>query len=129
VITSDTGAFDPGVARMIAQNFIQSLQQSSLPEATQEHWQWQALPNAQGYERARWITRELLTSLLPREAREAWVNDLHDAPRSQRTRAVLRRRRTDFVAFTLADREFSQLVNRRVLLEDMAASQGEEPGS
>jgi hypothetical protein len=104
VVASDTGAFAPSTARQIAQDFIQSLQQPSCP--TQEPWQWQKLPDG-GYERARWVTRRLLTSLLPQEARDAWVNDLRDAPRSQRTRAILRRCQTDFVALTVGEREFS----------------------
>ena len=79
VVASDTGAFAPSTARQIAQDFIQSLQQPSCP--TQEPWQWQKLPDG-GYERARWVTQGLLTSLLPQEARDAWANDLRDAPRS-----------------------------------------------
>jgi hypothetical protein len=128
MITSDTGAFEPVMARQIAEKFIDSLQQPALPPgAPQEHWQW--LSAARGYERAQRVTRELLTLLLPHEARDAWVNDLRDVPRGERTRAVLRRRLTNFVALTLEDREFSDLTNRRALLEDMAASLGEEPES
>jgi hypothetical protein len=128
-ITSDSGAFEPVTAGTIAFNFIDSLQQAVLPPgASQEDWQ-ACQGTTRGYERAQRVTRELLTSLLPQEARDAWANDLRDASRGKRTRAVFRCRRTDFVALTLGDREFSALTNRRALLEDVAALLGEEPES
>ena len=49
--------------------------------------------------------------------------------RSQRTRAVLRRCQTDFVALTVGHWEFSELVNRRDVLEKMAELAGEQPES
>ena len=132
-ITSDTGAFETEMGRQVAKDFIISLQRSG-PLTDQEKWQWQTVPDRTSgsipiYERARPVTRELLISLLPQEARDAWVNDLRDASRGKLTRAVLRRLQVDFVALTLGDREFSRLANRRVLLENMAASLGEEPES
>lgn len=130
-IVSDTGAFDAGTGRQVALDFITSLQRKTVP-TPEECGQWQKVPDRSPnatpvYERAIPVTRDLLTSLLPQEARDAWVNDLRDAPRGQLTRAVLRRRHLDFVALTLGDREFSRLNNRRGLLEDMAAALGEEP--
>ncbi len=77
-------------------------------------------------ERGTYVTRELLTSLLPQHAFGAWTDALRDSTRGERTRAVLRRA-TDFVALVEGDREFTRLVNRRTLLEDIAASLGEEP--
>jgi hypothetical protein len=97
-----------------------------MPVAPQEPQEWEA-HNASLYERASWVTRSLLTPLLPPEALLARANDLRDAPRRQRTRAVLRRRAADFVALTEGDREFVRLASRRALIEDIAASLGEEP--
>ena len=77
-------------------------------------------------ERATWVTHELLGSLLPQSAFDAWANGMRDAPRAQRTRAVLRTA-APFVALLDGDREFSRLVNRQALLEEIAASLGEEP--
>jgi hypothetical protein len=125
MVTSDTGGLEPLQARQIVTNFITSLQQTSEPVAPQEPQEWEAL-NASLHERASWVTRSLLTSLLPPAAFLAWANDMRDAPRGKRTRAVLRRRVADFVALTEGDREFVRLASRRALLEDIADSLGEE---
>jgi len=77
-------------------------------------------------ERAEWVTRDLLASLLPQEAFDAWANALRDAPRARRTRAVLRCA-MPFVGLVEGDREFTRLANRQALLEDIATSLGEEP--
>jgi hypothetical protein len=77
-------------------------------------------------ERATWVTRELLAELLPSDAFRSWTDELRDAPRPKRTRAVLRRV-GPFVALTEGDRTFVRLLNRKALLEGIAASLGEEP--
>jgi hypothetical protein len=78
------------------------------------------------WERASWVTRELLAELLPADAFGTWTDAYRDAPAARRTRAVLRRP-APFVALVEGEREFMRLVNRRVLLEEIAASLGEEP--
>lgn len=125
IVCNPTGAFDPYVASEVVKNFITSLQQTTPPAAPLDPREWEELDGSR-YERAGWVTRSLLTSLVPKEAFSAWVGGLRDVSRGQRTRAVLRRV-ADFVAQTEGDREFVRLVNRRVLLEDVAASLGEEP--
>ena len=77
-------------------------------------------------ERAAWVTRELLGSLLPQSAFDAWAQGMRDAPRAQRTRAVLRGA-APFIALVEGDHEFSRLANRQALLEEIAATLGEEP--
>ena len=72
------------------------------------------------------MTRELLGSLLPQSAFDAWADGMRDAPRARRTRAVLRGA-APFIALLEGDREFSRLVNRQALLEEIASSLGEEP--
>jgi hypothetical protein len=127
IASSDTGSFDPNTARSIVQHFLNSVQQNTAPPQ-QSASQWQRLEGDR-YERASWVTSDMLLDLLPKVGRSAWTNDLRDAPRAKRSRAILRRRNCDFVAITGADREFIDLVNRRVLLEEMAASVSEEPES
>jgi hypothetical protein len=127
VVGSDTGSFEPNAARTVVTDFLSSIQyESALPAGTDPS-QWQKLDETH-YERASWVTSELLLKLVSKEARSAWVDEQRDAARAQRSRSILRRRNSDFVAVTGADREFVDLVNRRVLLEDMAASVSEAQG-
>ena len=79
-------------------------------------------------ERATWVTREFLEALLPAEAFDLWAYEFRDSARIRLTRSVLRRQGS-FVALVRDDREFVRLVNRVVLLEDIATSLGEEPDS
>jgi hypothetical protein len=127
VITSDTGAFNQWGARQLASDFIGLLQRQSpsVPTSSDDDSEWVTL-GGKTQERAAWVTRELLTSLLPQQSFEAWAHELRDAPRAQRTRAVLRRT-TSFVALVGQDHEFVRLANRRALLEEIASSLGEEP--
>ena len=77
-------------------------------------------------ERASWIGRDSLEALLPQHCFESWTYAMPDAPRSRRTRAVLRRS-GEFVALVDQDLRFAKLVDRHALLEQMAASLSEEP--
>jgi hypothetical protein len=70
----------------------------------------------------------LLATLLPQDAFDGWANAGRDAPPARRTRGVLRKP-APFVALVEGNREYVRLVNRRVLVEEIAASLGEEPGS
>jgi hypothetical protein len=143
IIKSITGATEPYAARQLVSRYIDSLQQPPAspappgapappiapapvaPAATgAEDW---VVLSPTTRERARWVTRELLTELLPPDALRAWTDVFRDAPAARRTRAVLRRA-APFVALVEGpDREFVRLVNRRALLEDIATSLGEEP--
>ena len=125
VITSDTGGLEPWPARQLVSGFIDSLQQKAPPAPPQNVAEW-VLLGGSTHERGTWVTRELLASLLPQDAFDAWTNALRDSSRAQRTRAVLRRA-APFVALVEGDREFTRLANRRALLEYIAASLGEEP--
>jgi hypothetical protein len=126
VIKSDTGAFEPWQARQLVSGFIESLQRPLPKDQSSSSREWVTLPGGVTQERAAYVTRELLTSLLRQEAFESWANALRDAPRSQRTRAVLRCV-APFVALVEGDHEFARLANRKTLLEEIAASLGEEP--
>jgi hypothetical protein len=116
---------EPSLARRIASSFIELLQQNNFPGPAANKQEWVKLKDVT-FERGKYVTRELLASLLPQPAFGAWSNALRDSSRAQRTRAVLRRP-TDFVALVEGDREFTRLTNRRALLEDIAAVLGEEP--
>ena len=123
VIQSDNGALDPWQARMAVSGFIDLLQRQCPAGPSDAEW---ITLYGTTQERAAWVTRDLLSSLLPPEAFNAWAHAMRDAPRVQLTRSVLRRAAA-FVALVEGDREFVRLTNRQVLLEDIAASLGEEP--
>jgi hypothetical protein len=153
-IQSFTGALEPMSARNVVSQFIQLLQTSApatpgpppllpAPAATKsigtpasvlapviapsttpgDTW----VIFASGVqERATWVSRQMLETMLPQEAFEVWADEARDAPRGRRTRGVLRRP-GQFVALVRSDREYVRLINRAVLLEEMAAMYGEEP--
>ena len=128
LIVSDTGGFEARQARQLVSGLIESLQRDSTPPDPQQpprESEWVTLRTTT-QERATWVTRELLGSLLPQSAFDAWANGMRDAPRARRTRAVLRGA-APFIALLEGDREFSRLVNRQALLEEIATSLGEEP--
>ena len=76
-------------------------------------------------ERATWVTRALLEELVPAEYFSLWT-DCSRMLRAHRTRAILRRA-APFVALVDQDRTLTRLVNRQVLLEEIATSLGEKP--
>ena len=141
---SSTGALEPWTARNVVGQFIQLLQiaapaaQPPLPTVpasvstpavvvkTQipgDTW----VSFASGtQERAAWVTRQMLETMLAADAFELWTDEARDAPRARRTRNVLRRP-GPFVALVRGDREYVRLVNRSVLLEELAVWFGEEP--
>ncbi len=130
VIVSDSGGFEPNTARQLVSGFIESLQRlkPALPAGggfAADSAEWVEI-RADTQERATWVTRRLLESLLPPNVFEAWADALRNSPRARRTRAVLRRV-APFVALVEGEREFVRLVNRQSLLEDIAAPLGEEP--
>jgi hypothetical protein len=147
VIVSSSGGVDPFTARSLAKNFIDSLQEQiewsgTIPSApaspfgavgqavspqpsSSDRRTWTDL-SASRRERATWVTRELLEELVSPDGFTLWTDLARDVPRAQRTRAVLRRA-APFVALVDKNGEFRRLVNRRALLEEVAASLGEEP--
>jgi hypothetical protein len=125
VVTSDTGAMEPWQARQLVARFINSVQRSIVPDQAPSSDDWVRLRGTVE-ERADWVTRDLLRATLPREAFSAWTDAFRDAPRSKRTRAVLRQV-APFVALTQGDREFVRLVNRKALLEGIVAPLADEP--
>lgn len=138
-IESWSGALNPSQARQVVTAFVTLLQQPVQPAQTQmqqaqpaEPAQTQMQPSVMlgsvTRERASWVTHGLLETLLPAEAFDVWAEEGRDAPRMRRTRSVLRRA-APFVALVRNDREYVRLVNRAVLLEEIAASLGEEPES
>jgi hypothetical protein len=144
-IESSTGALNPYMARQIVGQFMTLLQETAAPPAAPianppsgaamaavpaqlSQMQPSVLLSSGTLERATSVTRELLETLLPQEAFDVWTDVGRDAPRMRRTRSVLRRS-APFVALVQGDREFVRLVNRTVLLEEMASSLGEEPES
>jgi hypothetical protein len=141
-IESSTGALQPFTARTIVSQFIQSIQIPSpmatgvaapasvtspvvTVPATVPGDTWVVFDSGT-QERAAWVTRQMLESLLPAEAFELWTDEALDASRAKRTRSLLRRA-GPFVALVRGDREYARLVNRSVLLEELAAWSGEEP--
>jgi hypothetical protein len=112
-------------ARQLVSGFVELLQRDTPASTAPDESHWVTFKGIR-QERATWVTLELLSSLLPKEAFDAWTNALTDAPRAKRTRAVLRRV-FPFVALLEGDREFIRLANRQALLEEIASTLGEEP--
>jgi hypothetical protein len=106
--------------------FISSLQVPICETPPKEMQPIVTLKSAQ--ERACYVTSDLLETLLPREAFELWAKVDLDGPQARRTRRVLRRA-GPFVALVQDDnrREFLRLINRGILLEQLAASAADEP--
>lgn len=142
-IESSSGAVNSWQARQIVSQFITLLQEPSIvgsPSAVSSAAAAAVTParaamqpsvtlSSATNERASWVTRELLENLLPPEAFQLWADEGRDAPRMHRTRSVLRRP-APFVALVQgSDREYVRLINRSVLLEEIAASLSEEPES
>lgn len=122
IITSDGGALDVEFARAVVRDFIVRLQSQPGPQGDPE---WVLFGNGNA-ERASWITRDTLESLLPAPCFDALAPIMRDAPRGRRTRAILRRS-GDFIALAEDDGRFAgQIVDRRALLEQLAASSAEE---
>ncbi len=143
-IESTSGALSPSKAREVVSQFITLLQESAtpsppsaappsgtgaaVPSPKQPQMQPSVMLRSGAWERANWVTRDLLKVLLPDEAFDLWADAGRDAPRMRRTRGVLRRP-APFVALVQGDREYVRLVNRAALLEQIADSLGEEPES
>jgi hypothetical protein len=134
IFRSDTGAFEPYQARTLVSIFIASLQKpiDVAPNAVVDPVPvadagWVVLKN-QTQERASFVTRELLKSLLSPDAFRPYTDALSGAPRAQRTRAVLRVA-SPFVALVDVQRDFElvRVVNRHALLEEVASSLADEP--
>jgi len=123
-ITSDQGAFDPEKAIDVVWAFLEGIQEPAPVPGTEKKEHWTELRRSIR-ERAEYVTPELLRSLLPPTAFDAWSYRMRDAPQPRRTRAVLRRT-GDFVALVENDREFIRLSSRRALLEEIAKSLSEE---
>lgn len=130
---SDTGAVAPVQARQIVERFLTALQRpvpappataAAGADATANADEWVSL-NPWTRERSAWVSGDMLVSLLPEASFSAWSDEFLDAPRAQRTRAILRRAGA-FVALLDTDRQFKRLVSRHTLLEELAASAGEE---
>lgn len=152
-IQSSTGALEPWSARNVVGQFIQLLQIAppatqvapttfpapalatpTLPASVSAPVVVQSLSPGDTWvtfasgtqERAAWVSRQMLEAMLPEDAFERWTEEARDAPRARRTRSVLRRP-GEFVALVRGDREYVRLLNRSVLLEELAAWFGEEP--
>lgn len=122
---SDNGAFEPQLARQLVSTFLQSLQLPTPvapPSAPLPGW-----VQLSGYqEKATWVSRSSLSSVLPASAFEACAKAFADQPRARRSRALLRCR-APYVALVDDDKQYVGMVDRSAYLEGLAASMGEEP--
>ena len=141
IVTSDEGGFEPQTAMAITNAFLRLLQMyPAQPPAPVKRGSGAGASPAPSVmpspgwvrfddgreEHAAWVTRELLTSLIPTSAFQAWAPAMTDEPRVKRIRSVLRRG-GDFTALLDDDRSFIRLVNRRTLIDEVAAAAGDEP--
>lgn len=121
LVTSRTGGLDQRVAGKLVAQFVQLLQSppAAAPSPANLEDDWTEL--AEGtFERAQWVTRDLLRKLLPDEAFSSHAPENRDASAADRTQTVLRRR-GNFVALLDSDGGFSLLIDRRALLEEVVA--------
>jgi hypothetical protein len=103
-------------ASQLVGRFVASIQKPSGPPPAPIS-EWVTLRDGK-IERASRVTRSLLRELLPKQAFWLWADEMRDAPRAARSLAVLRRR-GPFVALVSSCREFSKLIDRRALLEEL----------
>jgi hypothetical protein len=89
IVRSGAGAFDPQEARTLVGNFIGALQVTGALPAGAATNEWTGLRDGT-WERAEWINRELLATLLPPQTFRAHANDQPATSQPERTRAVLR---------------------------------------
>ena len=128
-IESSNGALNPWQARQVVSQFITLLQESvvlgpsnpapSSSDASvvvsapaQAQMQPSVTLGSTTQERASWVTRGLLETLLPPDAFDLWADEGRDAPRMRRTRSVLRRA-APFVALVQGDREYVRHTQKR----------------
>lgn len=125
-ILTETGAINAGNAQELVSKFLAHIRRQppgpSPDRGTEKGWVH--LP--QYTERAEWVTRSLLYSLLPEGAFEAHIKPAPDHSRARKSRALLRCR-APFVALVGEDGRFLRLLNRQFYLEEVAAALGEEP--
>lgn len=125
-ITTDTGALEPWQAQQFVRYFLEAVQ--TRDEAARASLEppdgWLRFRNYD--ERAEWLDRKLLDSLLPGNTFEACIQPRYDDSRAKKSRALLRCR-APFVALLGDDGRFLRLLNRQKHLEELAWAHGDEP--
>lgn len=125
-ITTDTGALEPWQAQQLVHFFLEAVQiRDTGARATPEPalgW----LRFKEYDERAEWLDRRLLESLVPGDALQACIRPRDDDSRAKKSRTLLRCR-APFVALLGEDGRFLRLLNRQKYLEELAWSLSDEP--
>jgi hypothetical protein len=127
---SPTGALPPGIAQQIGRTFLETIQETrAAPSSTSpDNDGWVPVPNvpvpnANVQEHAEWLDGRAIEAVLGAALlQDSWVTHDPLVPDEQQVTAVLRRQ-GDLVAMVRGDRTFSGLVDRRLLLEELAARQ------
>lgn len=126
LILTETGALSAWNAQELVTKFLKQLRRpdsaSNQDAETEKGW----VRLSEYTERAEWVTRSLLYSLLPESAFEAHIKPALDHSRARKSRALLRCR-GPFVALLGEDGRFLRLLNRQIYLEEVATALGEEP--
>ena len=115
VILSDQGTLEPSAAEALVLNFITSLQ-LWVPPADPSTWT--GFDNGK-WERAQWVTHDLLRELLPEAAFDQWIREDRDGDRTKRAKPVLNRE-GEFVAIVDDEKRFKRLISRGAILEELA---------
>jgi hypothetical protein len=121
-IKSRNGSLEASVANKIADEFLRSLDKYQPKDQPPDHVkEWVFLENAGYWEHGSWINRFLLEKGL-NDAFEKYeyFEDSRDTSQSERIKAILRRKGS-FVALVDKDRVFLRLIDRKKLLEEIAA--------
>lgn len=125
-ITTDTGALEPWQAQQVVRFFLDAVQvrDPAARAAPEPLPGWLRFKDYD--ERAEWMDRRLLQSLVPGDAFQACIRPGYDDSRAKKSRALLRCREP-FVALLGDDGRFLRLLNRQKYLEELAWSMSDEP--
>jgi hypothetical protein len=122
----DNGAIQPWPAQQLTKRFIEFLQ---VPPPMAVGWNQPRLPAREEWvplrppvvERAEYVTRPLLRTLLPESAFNACITESREQAKAKRILPVLEFTNAEFVAMVDSERTFLRLIDRGALLEELAS--------
>jgi hypothetical protein len=118
VLHSSRGALETNQAAQLLREFLQLIQQAIPPLDPRD---WTALGTPPFWEYAQWLDAQRLNTDLEEILSISSFEDTPDLPNSQRVESILRRTGS-FVALVDKTGHFDGLIDRRLLLENAAAS-------
>lgn len=124
---------DPGVSINLLSDFLQRVQitHPPLPPFEQDEQEWVLLDKVTNtYEHAQWLTPELLENILNGDCHTSTIRSTENTSRNKQEQlATLLAVPEQFVAVVSDNRRFEYLVDRDVLLEQVAKRVSSETDS